>query len=96
LKTRYKIVFLDIVLTFLFYLSFLVYYNYTKETDGEIADALTNVINSIIYLTHYAWINLFWLSIIGYGFVKKKKELLLGGLYSLILSFGLYLLIFTF
>jgi len=86
------------LLTILFY-SFLQAYfdsNSQKDTENELSDVIEVIFDAYIYIIQYLWINILWIAVIVLGIIKKNKELFWGGLYSLVLSTVLIVLMFSF
>jgi hypothetical protein len=98
LRVRYQIVLSNMLLTILFY-SFLQAYfdsNSQKDTENELSDVIEVIFDAYIYIIQYLWINILWIAVIVLGIIKKNKELFWGGLYSLVLSTVLIVLMFSF
>jgi hypothetical protein len=59
-------------------------------------EAIENILNVVIYIQQYLWINLIWFGLICYGIFKKDNEFIYGGIFSIIFSFGLIYILLGF
>jgi len=86
IKTRYKVLMADIILTILFYFSFAAYIKFFNHKSEDVPDLLGAITDAIFYLYQYCWIILLCIVSIVYGIFKKNNEFFWGGIYSLIFS----------
>jgi len=94
MKTRYKVLLLNVILSLLYYASGWFYFSlYHPNGVGEFFTAFVNV---IIFLSFYNLINLIWIGLIIYGKIKKNKEIYYGGIYSLALSITMFICLFVY
>lgn len=93
MKTRYKILILNIILTLLYYIGFMVLLPIKTEGLGVLSAVSTALYFAFLFIVNYNWIHVIWLGFIVVGTIKKKRELIYGGIFSIILS-ALILFIF--
>lgn len=93
MKSRCKILLLNVALTLLYCLGFVIFL--PQQTEGlKLAPSLIMALSwAFLFLINYNWIHLIWLGFIVVGIIKKKRELIYGGIFSIILS-ALILFIF--
>ncbi|MFY0673068.1 MAG: hypothetical protein JXQ87_06670 [Bacteroidia bacterium] len=96
MKIRYRIIALHILLTLGFYFSYLLYFYFVLDHNGETGTEIGNIFQSYVFLGQYIWIGLLWIIAIIYGIISKRKEFALGGTYSLALAILLILAIINF
>lgn len=96
IKTRYKLVLLNIILTILYYLIVrLMIISNSSIQDGEgIFDIVLDILAASLLIIQYLWINVFWILALLYGIIKRKKEFIFGGVYSILLSTGIFIILF--
>ncbi len=87
IKLRYWILLGDVALTLLFFLAFFIYFKFFFfETEGDLWEIFSYIFYAYLFLVQYVWILLIWMGVVIVGLIKKKKELILGGFYALLLS----------
>lgn len=93
MKARYKILLLNVALTLLYCLGFVIIL--PQQTEGlKMAPSIITALSwAFLFLINYNWIHLIWLGFIVVGIVRKKRELIYGGIFSIVLS-ALILFIF--
>lgn len=96
ISLRYQIVLLNLVLTLLYYVFLLVRFSTTNKITIEngILEFIESLFDVYRHIIQYLLINVLWFFIILLGVFKKNKELILGGVYSLVLSVLLLVLLF--
>ncbi|MDB4533660.1 hypothetical protein N9242_02230 [Vicingaceae bacterium] len=93
MKTRYKIVVFNVFLTLLYFVFILLYLSNSKIFEDGIVGFFSVVSKTIMLLLYYNLINTLWLGIVIFGLLKKNKELIMGGSFSLGLSLLMFLLL---
>jgi hypothetical protein len=93
MKLRYKILILNITVTLLYYIGFIVLLPIKTEGLSVLSAFSSAIYYSFLFVVNYNWIHLIWLGFIVTGIIKKKREFIYGGLFSIILS-ALILFIF--
>lgn len=91
MKTRYKILIVNVCLSVLYYVFILLNFTNNKFDENEIVNFLSLLVNAISYLVYYNWINVLWLGLIIFGLIKKNKEFVKGGIFSIVLSLLMFL-----
>ncbi len=95
MKTRYKILLFNLVITLLYFV--FVWLMINSESDSNSVEStietIINVIAGFYFMIQYIWVNVLWVFFILYGLIKKKKEYTIGGIYSVIFSSSLLLLL---
>ena len=93
MKTRYKILLLNVAVTLLYCLGFVIFLPQQTEDLKIVPSIITALSWAFLFLVNYNWIHLIWLGLIVVGIIKKKREFIYGGIFSIILS-ALILFIF--
>lgn len=96
MKTRYKILILNVVLSILYFFTFYFVYEFTGNTDESIWDSIVRGLSFwFMLIFYYNWIHVIWLGFIVLGIIKKKRELIYGGIFSIILSILFLIMIYV-
>ena len=93
MKTRYKILLFNIILTLLYYLAFVIFLPKQTENLEILPSIITAFSMAFLFIVNYNWVHLIWLGFIVVGIIKKKREFIYGGVFSILLS-ALILFIF--
>lgn len=91
MKTRYKILTFNVLLSVLYYFFLLLYLSKSKIFESGVVGFFTVVSDTISLILYYNWINAVWVILFLFGLIKKKKEFIIGGVLSVILSILLFL-----
>lgn len=96
MKIRYRILALNVVLSMLYYFTFYFIYEFTGNADENIWDMVVRGLGFWFMLVfYYNWIHVIWLGFIIVGIIKKKRELIYGGILSIILSITFLIMIYV-
>ncbi len=86
MKKRYKILIINIALTLLYYLGFRILLPIEIEGLGVLSAVSSAIYYAFLFVVNYNWIHVIWVALIVFGIIKKKREFIYGGLFSIILS----------
>lgn len=64
-----------------------------RDSVESTTETIINVIAGYYFMVQYLWINVCWVILILYGLIKKKKEFTAGGVYAVLFSLGLFLIV---
>ncbi|MFB0923966.1 MAG: hypothetical protein QMB65_01580 [Vicingaceae bacterium] len=90
MKTRFKILLFNVFVSVLYYVFVLLFLTNINSIEEGVVDFITAIFKTIILIIYYNWIHVIWGGLILLGIIKKKKELIIGG----VISVGSSLLIF--
>ena len=93
MKLRFKIVGFNVLLSIAYFVFLLFFLVNSKIFEQGICEFFNILSKGIILLLCYNWIHIIWTGLIIYGFIKKKKEFIWGGVFSIGLSILMFLLL---
>ena len=91
IKLRYKMLFLNLIISLLYYFSGRIYFNVFYPNTHGVGAYFKVLFKILTFISYYNLINLLWISFIIYGKVKNNKEVYFTGFYSLILSVMIFI-----
>jgi hypothetical protein len=86
MKTRYKVLILNLVLTTIYYFGFRFFlYNQAKDLN-IFSTILSSFYWDSLIIVNYNWIHTLWISLFVIGLFKRNRELIFSGVFAILLS----------
>jgi hypothetical protein len=72
MKLRYKIVLIDLSVTLLYFIAIRMHFQSPDPIGIDVA--IDKIVDSIIFIALYNWINIIWLVVIMIGLISEKRK----------------------
>jgi len=95
IKTRFLVVLLNVLISIGYLIFILIYIDTTRSNEQDFIENILYTYESVAFIIIYNFINVLWVAFIIYGGISKKQEVIMGGVYALILSVIIFTITLT-